>query len=466
MINQSTTAGGGATASPRVFNPLTADAIAKSLKAMEYDEAKERVEPYIVDMTKQLPEVLPLVSINGSCLCSVGNISAVCGEAKSRKTFLTSGLVASAMAIDYHKLNNFKNVDKNHNLDVLWVDTEQGEMHVRKVVDRISEMTGAKLGGLVSEPRLTTLALRELSPHERKQRMYDAMMLMHYDLVVIDGIADLQRNTNDLEESDALVTELMAISTIANTHILCVLHTNPGSDKARGHLGSSLQRKAETVLFVHRVGDISVVEPQFCRNEPFERFAFTINEEGIPEICDLPNERSDERHPAVALVEDTFGGAIERATLVNKLIETQGINRTTSAMQVARLIKRGELILDGKIVKSPNVTMSQCHNVTGGGGSVTSVTKCDKSDEAKEFDGFDESNGVDESNGLHESNGVAAAACPPQEHLSHPTPPTQTTQTTQTPQTPHIPLYERIHDMFPDIKPQQSMAAWDDDCPF
>ena len=322
------------------------------------------------------------------------------------------------------------------------------------------------MGGLISEPRLTTLALRELPPHERKQRMYDAMRLMHYDLVVIDGIADLQRNTNDLEESDALVTELMALSTLAETHILCVLHTNPGSDQARGHLGSSLQRKAETVLFVHRVGETSVVEPQFCRNEPFERFAFTINEEGIPEICDLPNERSDERHPAVALVEDTFGGAIERATLVNKLIETQGINRTTSAMQVARLIKRGELILDGKIVKSPNVTMSQCHNVTGGGGSVTSVTKCDKSDEAKEFDGFDESNGVDESNGLHESNGVAAAACPPQEHLSHPTPPTQTTQTTQTPQTPHIPLYERIHDMFPDIKPQQSMAAWDDDCPF
>ena len=53
--------------------------------------------------------------------------------------------------------------------------------------------------------------------------MYDAMMLMHYDLVVIDGIADLQRNTNDLEESDALVTELMALSTIAQTHILCVL---------------------------------------------------------------------------------------------------------------------------------------------------------------------------------------------------------------------------------------------------
>ena len=162
MINQQTSAvgastpavgastpsvGADATSTPK-YNPLTQSDIDKHLKAMEYDLAKERVEPYIVDMSKQLPEVLPLVSINGSCICSVGNISAVCGEAKSRKTFLTSGLVASAMAIPYNKLNNFQIVDKNHNLDVLWVDTEQGEMHVRKVVDRISEMTGAKLGAL------------------------------------------------------------------------------------------------------------------------------------------------------------------------------------------------------------------------------------------------------------------------------------------------------------------------------
>ena len=116
------------------FNPLTTRDVDKALKAMEYDMAKERVEPYIVDMSKELPEVLPLISISGSCLCSVGNISAVCGEAKSRKTFLTSGLVASAMAIPYNKLNNFQIVDKNHDLNVLWVDTEQGEMHVRKVV--------------------------------------------------------------------------------------------------------------------------------------------------------------------------------------------------------------------------------------------------------------------------------------------------------------------------------------------
>ena len=96
MTNQSTALEGGAMPSAVKYNNLTQSAMDKALKAMEYDMAKERVEPYIVDMTKELPEVLPLISINGSCLCSVGNISAVCGEAKSRKTFLTSGLVASA----------------------------------------------------------------------------------------------------------------------------------------------------------------------------------------------------------------------------------------------------------------------------------------------------------------------------------------------------------------------------------
>ena len=135
MSNQQTSAVGASTPSARMLNPLTQSDIDKALKAMEYDAAMERVEPYIVDMTKELPEVKPLVSINSCCVCSVGNISAICGEAKSRKTFLTSGLVASAMAIPYNKLNNFQIVDKNHNLNVLWVDTEQGDMHVRKCSD-------------------------------------------------------------------------------------------------------------------------------------------------------------------------------------------------------------------------------------------------------------------------------------------------------------------------------------------
>ena len=340
----------GIVKSPKLSH-LTNEAL---LKAAQFDTVEQFISPYIVDMTKELPDEQPLISIDGSCICSRGNISAICGEAKSKKTFLASALVASAMAIPLDKLNNFKNVDKDMNINVLWVDTEQGERHVRRVIERISVMTGAKMGGLVAEPRLMTLSLRELSPQERYTMMVETLYHYPFDLVVIDGIADLQRNTNDLEESDALVGALMALSTKTNTHILCVLHTNPGSDKARGHLGSALQRKAESVIYVHRNGACSVVEPQFCRNEPFERFAFHVSEEGIPEICDIPQSESLSINDRIIdILNSEYGGVVERVTLRNKIIDLLGLNADTAKMRIKRLIDRNILSVDGNLVRTP-----------------------------------------------------------------------------------------------------------------
>ena len=343
-------------------NPLTREQIDRAAKALEFEAMEQRLSKWLVDPTKELPEVHPLISIDGNCVCSRGNISAICGEAKSKKTFLTSALVASAMAMPITSLNNFKNVNKNMDMRVLWVDTEQSEMHVHRVVDRIMTMTGAKLSGSKREPRLETLKLREASPSERCAILMDAIehygSFLPFDLIVIDGIADLQRNTNDLEESDALVNALMRLSTETNTHIICVLHTNPGSDKARGHLGSSLQRKAESVLYVHRNGDCSVVEPQFCRNEPFERFAFTISEDGIPELCEVPNsEGLGINDRIVALLNETYGGCVERVTLSNKIQESMGMTRHTALMRIRRLVTRGVLYdNDGLISSSAGIT--------------------------------------------------------------------------------------------------------------
>lgn len=336
---------------------INAAQVDAQVKALEWDLMEERINEHTLDMTKELPELHPLISIGGSCVCSRGNISAICGEAKSKKTFLASALVASAMAMPSKRIDNFANVDKNMDMRVLWIDTEQGEMHVRRVVERISEMTGAKLGDVVAEPRLTTLLMRELAPMERYNLLVDAIYhnikVLPFDLIVIDGIADLQRNSNDLEESDALVGALMRLSTQTNTHIICVLHTNPGTDKARGHLGSSLQRKAESVIFVHRVGECSIVEPQFCRNEPFERFAFTISERGIPQLCDLPGEGSMKPNDLIVqLLNTEYAGSIERTTLVNKVAEMLNMSKNTARMRISRLIDKGILFINGNMVSS------------------------------------------------------------------------------------------------------------------
>ena len=68
--------------------------------------------------------------------------------------------------------------------------------------------------------------------------------------VSLDGVADLCRSLNDDEEAFGLVQELCELTTRFDCFTIAAIHENPGSEngKTRGHLGSELQRKAETNL--------------------------------------------------------------------------------------------------------------------------------------------------------------------------------------------------------------------------
>ena len=74
-----------------------------------------------------------------------------------------------------------------------------------------------------------------------------------------------------------------------NIHIHTILHQNKGDENARGHIGTELSNKAETVLQVEKDSknpDISTVKTAHIRAVDFEPFAFRINEEALPELLD------------------------------------------------------------------------------------------------------------------------------------------------------------------------------------
>ena len=331
------------------------------------DLAASRFAPYRLDMREQYEEPTPILTIDGVSVCTPGNLSAIVGAPKSKKTFLTTALIGSMLA--WRKRGRaFENVGTQLLQRVLWLDTEQSKSHVRKVVERLHTIIGYQPSQeYPMDVRLTMVTLRELEPQLRLEALVEEVELLRPSFVVVDGIADLQRNTNDLEESDRLVNRLMALSTLYDCHILCVLHANPGTDKARGHLGSSLQRKAETVIYVHKVGERSIVEPQFCRNEPFERFAFMVDKEGIPVLAELPEEGSQEGDRLLQIVRTEYGGVVERSVLAHKLREELGLGRTAALMRIARALRSGRLVEEEGLVRLPDV---RCHPVTG----VTPVT--------------------------------------------------------------------------------------------
>ena len=325
------------------------------------DTLRQIIEPYRLRASDHLPELTPVIQHKGVIIGSEGNISAVVGEAKSKKTFFCTAIVGSLT-----DLYNNRRFGIEHRLcKVLWVDTEQSREHIQKVLFRINLLSSLDIDK--DNPLVYTQTLREEKPSDRLALMEYAMQYFRPKLVVVDGISDLLTNTNCLEESEALVARLLTLSTQYKCHIMNVLHTNPNSDKARGHLGSTLMRKAETVIFVHRTGDRSVVEPQYCRNEPFERFAFQVvspTEElvgrypraeglGLPEECELPTVAESREDDCVRILREELGGSAERKLLCHKLEEVFSLSHNYAKVKITRAIERGILLYDGSVVSLP-----------------------------------------------------------------------------------------------------------------
>ena len=91
--------------------------------------------------------------------------------------------------------------------------------------------------------------------------------------------------------ADRLVTDLRIWATENDLHILNVIHLNPGdlSHKMKGHLGTKLADKSETVLGVSIDKDndnVRIVKSLATRNRKPDPFAFEISENGNPEIID------------------------------------------------------------------------------------------------------------------------------------------------------------------------------------
>lgn len=332
--------------------------IQKHLDEMHRDDMRQKIEPYILRADDHLPPLKAVISRNGELLCSEGNISAVVGEAKSKKTFLCTAIVGSML--DPMKKQLF-GIDHNF-CRVLWVDTEQSREHIQKILFRINLMGCMPID--MDNIRILTQTLREESPAKRMSLLTYAIDYYRPKLVVVDGVSDLINNSNNLEESEKCISNLLSLSSAYACHIMCVLHTNPNSDKARGHLGSTLMRKAESVIFVHRVGETSLVEPQYCRNKPFERFAFRVEEMedahiygeqciglGIPVECEMPNEDDKVKEDdCVRILRDELGGMAERKLLTNKLVERLGITLNYARVKVNRAIERGVLNFMGDCV--------------------------------------------------------------------------------------------------------------------
>jgi hypothetical protein len=98
---------------------------------------------------------------------------------------------------------------------------------------------------------------------EQKRQYIDSILELNNDigLVVFDGASDFLNNTNDMVESNKFIEWINNFND--NIALAFTIHTNPTDDKPRGHLGSELCRKSESVLNANRQGDIYEITTDF-----------------------------------------------------------------------------------------------------------------------------------------------------------------------------------------------------------
>lgn len=297
-----------------------------------------KIQPFYKYFISVLDEYLQPESIvcqGDKVILSRGNIATITGKPKSYKTFLITAIIAGFMKDSFLSISGMGKT-------CLLIDTEQSKAHCNIVQRRVYRLCGWDLKE--DNQKLIMLSLREQSADERLKCIKEAISYLHPDFVIIDGVRDLVRDFNDIKESAELVGLLMSISTKENCGIMTVLHQNKNDNNARGHLGSELCNKSETVLQVVREQSIATVSPVYSRNEEIEDFSFMIGVDGVPVSCAIPKvqrkneELSDLMHKAMS-----GSSWLTKKELIKKVIRINSKTEKTAGRKINEAMERGIL---------------------------------------------------------------------------------------------------------------------------
>lgn len=207
---------------------------------------------------------------------SYGDFSCIVGASKSRKTFFKSMIEASYIG---GRSNIYNPSLKGHNSEkkfVLSFDTEQSHFHAQRVQRRVLELIGGNCD------YYKTFGLRAYTPIERLQFIdwvvYESEYKDKIGLMSIDGYVDLVTDFNSLEQATGLTEKLLNWTAKGNMHCTGILHKNFGTSKPVGHVGSSVLKKAETVVFVEKEEENTIVKCEYSRNQPFNDIKFFVDD--------------------------------------------------------------------------------------------------------------------------------------------------------------------------------------------
>lgn len=234
-------------------------------------------DEYLIDLSRDYPKPDYILKIDGVPTMPRGDISSTKAKSKNGKSFLESIFVAGLLG--YQEMNMISLVEHPR---AIYFDTEQNPRNTARIAQRVHTLL--KWDITCNHDGFMAYSLRSMDTNDRLPYIQKIINQNKPDLVVIDGIADLINDFNNIEQSSIIIDEVMKISTAYNCHVSCVLHTNKAvsDNNMKGHIGTLLLQKSSDVYEVKKEGLTFNVSETDSRNLPIEDFSFCLNEFGIP----------------------------------------------------------------------------------------------------------------------------------------------------------------------------------------
>jgi hypothetical protein len=236
-----------------------------------------------------IPEAPAYCTINNKPALTAGNFSLITGKKKAGKTFLLGGIIASTINNSI-QLETIKGCLPEDKKSIIYFDTEQSHFHAARSIKRICSLVDNS-----NPENLFAFGLRPLPPSERLDFIGRVINEIPYvGIVAIDGIRDLlTTGINDEQEATRLTNLFLKWSYDFNLHIILLLHQNKNDLNARGHIGSEVVNKAETIISVTKDKKINVfkVACEDARDIEFESFGFVVSKDGLPVAIILPDSK-------------------------------------------------------------------------------------------------------------------------------------------------------------------------------
>ena len=310
------------------------------------DPILEMLDEREIDMNVEPPPLRPIYSLAGTCICTPGNLTSFTGAAKNGKSAAIGAVVASALPhTEGADLLGFTSSNPDHTA-LLWFDSEQSPDDFWHCVHR-----AVKRAGLQKPPAwLHAYSLTGLG-HKRAWEAVQAAMEAASDKhdglhsILIDGFADMVADVNDPAESNDFIAELHEVAIERACSIIGVIHFNPGGEKTRGHLGSQLERKAETNLRLDKSDQVTTIWSDKQRRAPIPKGSgpcFAWDETaGMHVTVASRGSAKDaaEQESLQALAEEVFSShpSMRYSDLQTTLTERLKVSPQTAERRIARM---------------------------------------------------------------------------------------------------------------------------------